>query len=122
MFAIHKGVFLSKGRSCAIAQLKHLTSTNYDLKKLVYVFVANYGHQQPEKIMEIISTLVRDARDQSPLLRALALRTMSTIRHEQIFAHILTPLKEALRDKCVSSVVSSVIMRVLLHVFSWWVS
>jgi len=80
---------------------KHLTSQNYDLKKLVYVFVANYSHIQPEKIMEdsTVQVILRDTRDPSPLLRALALRTLSSIRHERTMEYVINPLREALRDK-----------------------
>ncbi len=46
----------------------------------------------------MVNTFVKDATDSSPLIRALAIRTMGCIRVDRITEYLCIPLKKALKD------------------------
>ena len=43
-------------------------------KKMCYLYLTNYASQQAEMALLVINTLQKDARDQDPMVRGLALR------------------------------------------------
>jgi vesicle coat complex subunit len=53
---------------------------NIKLKKLVYLYLQSYSSQEPEQAIMAVNTFVTDSQDSSPLIRALAVRTMCRIR------------------------------------------
>ena len=79
--------------------LNCIQTVNIELKKLVYLYLINYAKSQPELTLLAVNTFVKDANDPSPLIRALAVRTMGCIRVERITEYLCEPLSRSLRDE-----------------------
>jgi len=78
--------------------LKCMQTSNLELKKLVYLYVMNYAKGQSERAILAVNTFCKDAKDTNPLVRALAIRTMSCIRVPQILEYLTQPLSLCLKD------------------------
>jgi len=53
--------------------VKSMQTNDLELKKLIYLYIINYARSQPDKAILIVNTFQKDARDASPLVRALAI-------------------------------------------------
>eukprot|EP00486_Rosalina_sp_Unknown_P014786 CAMPEP_0201591666 /NCGR_PEP_ID=MMETSP0190_2-20130828/189775_1 /ASSEMBLY_ACC=CAM_ASM_000263 /TAXON_ID=37353 /ORGANISM="Rosalina sp." /LENGTH=220 /DNA_ID=CAMNT_0048050095 /DNA_START=74 /DNA_END=733 /DNA_ORIENTATION=- len=79
--------------------IKSMGSNNVELKKLVYLYIINYAKSQPEKAILCVGMFQKDATNNpNPLLRALALRTMASIRVDRITEYLCDPVYVALND------------------------
>ena len=78
--------------------LNCMQTSNLKLKKLVYLYVMNYAKSQPDLAILAVNTFCKDATDANPMVRALAIRTMSCIRVQQIAEYLSQPLALALKD------------------------
>ncbi|CAE7343540.1 BETAC-AD [Symbiodinium pilosum] len=76
-----------------------IQTDNIELKKLVYLYVMNYAKAQPELAILAINTFRKDATDQNPLIRSLAVRTMGCIRLDQVTEYLLEPLRRCCQDQ-----------------------
>ena len=79
--------------------VKSMQTPDVELKKLIYLYIINYARSQPDKAILVVNTFQKDARDPSPLVRALAIRTMGCIRVDRITEYLTEPLRAALKDK-----------------------
>jgi vesicle coat complex subunit len=79
--------------------LKCMQTDDLELKKLVYLYLMNYAKSQPELVILAVNSFCKDTEDPSPLLRALALRTMACIRLEKILDYLCEPLHRTLKDE-----------------------
>jgi vesicle coat complex subunit len=79
--------------------IKNAMTDNFSLKKLVYLYIINYARSNPDLIILVINTFVKDAADRNPLVRALSLRTMALIRLDKVTEYLVDPLHKALRDE-----------------------
>jgi AP-1 complex subunit beta-1 len=79
--------------------LNCMQTDNLELKKLVYLYVMNYAKTQPDRAILAVNTFQKDSEDRNPLIRALAIRTMSCIRVDKITEYLLEPLRRCLVDK-----------------------
>ncbi|OMJ79258.1 hypothetical protein SteCoe_20768 [Stentor coeruleus] len=80
--------------------VKCMEIQNVELKKLIYLYIINYAKTQPDLAIMAVNSFRKDAKNPtSPLIRALAVRTMGCIRVERITEYLCEPLKEALRDE-----------------------
>ncbi|KAI1261048.1 AP-2 complex subunit beta [Xylariaceae sp. FL1019] len=71
---------------------------NLEIKKMCFLFLVNYSRMRPEMAVKAIPVLQQDMDDPNPLVRALALRTMSYV-HVREFVESTVPLvKRLLRD------------------------
>ncbi|ETS83342.1 hypothetical protein PFICI_05218 [Pestalotiopsis fici W106-1] len=69
-----------------------------EIKKMCFLFLVNYSRMKPEIAVKAIPVLEQDMQDTNPLVRALALRTMSYV-HVKEFVEATVPLvKHLLRD------------------------
>ncbi|KAJ6444554.1 AP-2 adaptor complex subunit beta [Purpureocillium lavendulum] len=74
----------------------HLPSL--EIKKMCFLYLVNYARVRPEVAVKAIPILENDMEDPNPLVRALALRTMSYI-HVKEFVEATVPIvKHMLRD------------------------
>ncbi|KAL3955725.1 AP-2 adaptor complex subunit beta [Purpureocillium lilacinum] len=74
----------------------HLPSL--EIKKMCFLYLVNYARVRPEIAVKAIPILENDMEDHNPLVRALALRTMSYI-HVKEFVEATVPIvKHMLRD------------------------
>ncbi|CUG93554.1 beta adaptin, putative [Bodo saltans] len=71
---------------------------NIELKKLVYLYVLNTAKLQPDKALMAVNTFLQDANHASPIIRALAIRTMMCIRVECVLEYTMEPLRKAVVD------------------------
>eukprot|EP01101_Sappina_pedata_P002046 TRINITY_DN122_c0_g2_i2.p2 TRINITY_DN122_c0_g2~~TRINITY_DN122_c0_g2_i2.p2 ORF type:complete len:387 (+),score=198.40 TRINITY_DN122_c0_g2_i2:33-1163(+) len=79
--------------------VKCITTTNLELKKLIYLYIMNYAKSQPDLAILAVNTFVKDASSNpNPLIRALAVRTMGCIRVDKITEYLCQPLKQCLKD------------------------
>ncbi|GAA5872684.1 hypothetical protein JCM1840_004487 [Sporobolomyces johnsonii] len=79
--------------------LKNMQTDDIEQKKLVYLYLQVYAKTQPELVILAVNTFVKDTEDPNPLIRALAMRTMSCLRAEKILDYIADPLRKCLRDE-----------------------
>ncbi|KAI8870138.1 Adaptor protein complex beta subunit [Ramicandelaber brevisporus] len=75
-----------------------MTSPQLEVKKMVYLFIINYARTKPEMPVAAIPHFVADASSTNPLVRALAIRTMSYIYSDKVVAALVDPLRRCLRD------------------------
>mmetsp|Transcript_2873 Transcript_2873/g.10398 ORF Transcript_2873/g.10398 Transcript_2873/m.10398 type:complete len:143 (-) Transcript_2873:6180-6608(-) len=75
-----------------------MQTNDLELKKLVYLYVINYARSNPDLAILAVNTFVKDSQDSSPLIRALAVRTMGCIRVPRIVEYLCDPLQLALQD------------------------
>ncbi|ESL11461.1 beta-adaptin [Trypanosoma rangeli SC58] len=71
---------------------------NLELKKLVYLYVLNTAKLQPDKALMVVNTFLQDTTNNSPIVRALAVRTMMCIRVDSVTEYTLEPLRRAVAD------------------------
>ena len=76
------------------------SSTNDPVqKKMVYSYICTYAQEKPDLAILCINTLQRDCRDQDPMIRALALRSLCSLRLPNICEYALEPLRQSLSDR-----------------------
>lgn len=78
--------------------MKNIATQDIEQKKLVYLYMSNYAETHPELCILVVNTFVCDAADSNPLIRAMAIRTMSMIRVDKILEYIEIPLRKTLQD------------------------
>lgn len=69
-----------------------------EIKKMVYLYLVNYGRSRPDEVAYAITGFLSDCADRNPLIRALAIRTMSCIPLPSIITALVDPLRHALVD------------------------
>ena len=71
------------------AVVKNVASPNVEIKKLVYIYLLHYAESEPDLALLSINTIQKSLTDQSPQVRAMALRVMSGIR-VPVISHIVS--------------------------------
>ncbi|OHT07868.1 Adaptin N terminal region family protein [Tritrichomonas foetus] len=80
------------------SMLRCIKTDDIELKRLVYLYLVNYSLQESEQSIMIVNTIIQDSQDSNPLIRALALRTMSRIHIEGVAENMIIPLKQRIED------------------------
>lgn len=80
------------------AVVKNVVSKNIEVKKLVYVFLQRYAEEQQDLALLSISTFQRALKDPNQLIRASALRVLSSIRVSLIIPIVMLAIKDAAQD------------------------
>eukprot|EP00759_Apiculatamorpha_spiralis_P044094 PhF_6_TR41270/c0_g1_i1/m.62392/K12392/AP1B1; AP-1 complex subunit beta-1 len=78
---------------------KLMLSPAVDIKKLVYLYLMQYSSVQPDKAVLVAGSFVKDTLHDSPLIKGLALRTMSSIPIDKMMEFLVDPLRRCLRDE-----------------------
>jgi len=68
------------------------------IKKMVYLFLCNYAHVQPELAIMCINSLRRECENEDPTVRGLALRSLCSLRLDSILEYIEQPLQRSFTD------------------------
>ncbi|KAF4098856.1 AP-3 complex subunit beta-1 [Onychostoma macrolepis] len=92
---------IAKGKNASElfpAVVKNVASKNIELKKLVYVYLVRYAEEQQDLALLSISTFQRALKDPNQLIRASALRVLSSIRVPIIVPIMMLAIKEASAD------------------------
>lgn len=80
--------------------VKCMRTTNIELKKLIYLYIINYAKAKPDLTFLAVAAFHSDAVNKtSPILRALAVRTMGCIRVNMIVSYICDTLTNCLKDE-----------------------
>ncbi|KAG2368503.1 Adaptor protein complex beta subunit [Suillus spraguei] len=70
-----------------------------EIKKMVYLFLVSYGRSKPDQIHLVIPSFLQDCNDRNPLIRALAIRTMSYIPIAVVTEALSDQLRHCLKDR-----------------------
>lgn len=68
------------------------------IKKMVYLYLCNYAHKEPEMALMCINSLRRECDNEDPMVRGLALRSLCNLRLESILEYVQIPLSKSLTD------------------------
>ncbi|KAI5366523.1 Putative clathrin/coatomer adaptor, adaptin-like, armadillo-like helical, AP complex subunit beta [Septoria linicola] len=71
---------------------------NLEIKKMCFLYLVNYARMKPDIALKALPILIQDLDDTNPLIRALALRTLSYVHVRQFVEASVEPLKSLLRD------------------------
>lgn len=74
------------------------SSTNMTLKRLTFFFLRQYGRIQPEKSVLQAGSFVKDTLHQSPLVRGLGIRSMTSLQVAPVTEYVKAPLRRLLSD------------------------
>jgi len=80
------------------AVVKNVVSKNIEVKKLVYVYLVRYAEEQQDLALLSISTFQRALKDPNQLIRASALRVLSSIRVGMIAPILMLAIRESASD------------------------
>ena len=90
-----QGIDMSK---CFSEMIMSAHTADLVQKKLIYLYISEYAEKNPEIALLSVNTLQRDAADQDPMVRGLALRTMCSLRIPNLTEYVTTPLTKGLCD------------------------
>uniref|UniRef100_A0A8C0FT23 Adaptor related protein complex 3 subunit beta 1 n=1 Tax=Bubo bubo TaxID=30461 RepID=A0A8C0FT23_BUBBB len=99
--ALRSLAMIAKGKNASElfpAVVKNVASKNIEIKKLVYVYLMRYAEEQQDLALLSISTFQRALKDPNQLIRASALRVLSSIRVPIIVPIMMLAIKEASSD------------------------
>lgn len=68
------------------------------LKKMCYLYVGNYAKGNPDLALLTINFLQRDCKDEDPMIRGLALRSLCSLRVANLVEYLVGPLGSGLKD------------------------
>ncbi|XP_020105678.1 beta-adaptin-like protein A [Ananas comosus] len=68
------------------------------LKKMCYLYVGNYARCNPDLALLTINFLQKDCRDEDPMIRGLALRSLCSLRVPNLVEYLVAPLGAGLKD------------------------
>lgn len=75
-----------------------MVTPNQEIKKMVYIYLVHYAEVEPEAALLAINTLKKELSNPNQLVRANALRTMSSIRVRIIAQLVGLAVKQASSD------------------------
>eukprot|EP00672_Neobodo_designis_P014652 CAMPEP_0174856142 /NCGR_PEP_ID=MMETSP1114-20130205/35161_1 /TAXON_ID=312471 /ORGANISM="Neobodo designis, Strain CCAP 1951/1" /LENGTH=886 /DNA_ID=CAMNT_0016090921 /DNA_START=42 /DNA_END=2702 /DNA_ORIENTATION=+ len=78
--------------------VKNIHAASIELRKLVYYFIVHYSEERPNEALLSISAFQHDLVDQSMHVRALALRTLSSVRIAAVNPVVLVAIKKCSTD------------------------
>ncbi|KAA8521785.1 hypothetical protein F0562_012458 [Nyssa sinensis] len=68
------------------------------LKKMCYLYVGNYAKYNPDLALLTINFLQKDCKDEDPMIRGLALRSLCSLRVANLVEYLVGPLGLGLKD------------------------
>eukprot|EP00195_Chlamydomonas_chlamydogama_P008244 CAMPEP_0202904088 /NCGR_PEP_ID=MMETSP1392-20130828/27835_1 /ASSEMBLY_ACC=CAM_ASM_000868 /TAXON_ID=225041 /ORGANISM="Chlamydomonas chlamydogama, Strain SAG 11-48b" /LENGTH=846 /DNA_ID=CAMNT_0049591569 /DNA_START=246 /DNA_END=2786 /DNA_ORIENTATION=+ len=80
--------------SCA-----NLSADDLVLKKMLYLYITHYATQIPDLALLAINQLHKDCRDQDPMVRGLALRSLCSLRVANFLEYVTAPVNTGLEDR-----------------------
>ncbi|XP_067931341.1 AP-3 complex subunit beta-2-like [Watersipora subatra] len=80
------------------AVVKNVVCKNLEVKKLVYVYLTRYAEEQQDLALLSIATFQRSMKDPNQLIRASALRVLSSIRIPVIVPIMMLVIKDGVAD------------------------
>ncbi|KAL6049496.1 AP-3 complex subunit beta [Balamuthia mandrillaris] len=92
---------MSKGKDVSLlypSVVKNVFCKNMQIKKLVYMYLVHYAELEPDPALLAINNFQRDMASDNPLMRALGLRVLSSIRLKVIVQVVVLSCKKAAKD------------------------
>ncbi|CAH8626484.1 unnamed protein product [Heterobilharzia americana] len=92
---------VARGKDCSDlfpAVVKNVVSKDNEIRKLVYAFLTHYAEQEQDIALLSISTFQRAMKDPNQLVRASALRVLSSIRIPLILPIVTLAIQDASKD------------------------
>jgi AP-3 complex subunit beta len=92
---------ISKGKDVSdyfAPVVKLVASTSLEVRKLVYIYLIRYAEQEPDLALLSVNTFQKDLSDSNPVIRAMALRVMSSIRVKVIAPIVLLAIRKCVAD------------------------
>ena len=92
---------ISKGRDASpylASVFKLSSSTSLEVRKLVYLVVLRYAKSHQDLALLSINSFQRDLADPNPLIRGMALRTLSGIHLREVSELVMMAVNKASRD------------------------
>ncbi|VDM06097.1 unnamed protein product [Schistocephalus solidus] len=92
---------VARGKDCSdlfAAVVKNVVSKDPELKKLVYVYLTRYAEDQQDLALLSIATFQKSLKDPNQLIRACALRVLSSIRVPVIVPILMLAIRDAAAD------------------------
>ena len=80
------------------AVVKNIANPNVEVKKLVYFYLLHHAESEPDLALLSINTIQKSLTDQSPQIRAMALRVMSGIKVPVISQIVSLAIKRGIAD------------------------
>lgn len=68
------------------------------LKKMLYLYLVTYASSHPELALLCINTLVKDCAEQDPTIRGLALRSLCSLRCDNVTEYMLPQIHKGIED------------------------
>eukprot|EP00946_MAST-07B_sp_MAST-7B-sp1_P002137 g2137.t1 len=73
-------------------------TTDLVIKKMVYLYLTHYAAANPELAILGINTLCKDSRDADPMVRGLAIRSLTSLRLPSVVEYVMEPIRKGLMD------------------------
>ena len=73
-------------------------TTDVVIKKMVYLYLTHYAAANPDLAILGINTLCKDAGDADPMVRGLAIRSLTSLRLPTVIEYVTEPVRKGLRD------------------------
>ena len=70
-----------------------------ELKKLVYLYIINNSRIKPEESIMVVNVFIRDIKSGSPIIKALAVRTIGYLKVHKLNEYLIDPIKKTLLDE-----------------------
>ena len=67
-------------------------------KKMCYLYVGNHAKYNPDLTLLTINFLQKDCKDEDPMIRGLALRSLCSLRVPNLVEYLVGPLGLGLKD------------------------
>ncbi|TGZ64248.1 hypothetical protein CRM22_006463 [Opisthorchis felineus] len=110
---------VARGRDCSElfpSVVKNVVSKNPEIRKLVFAYLTRYAEEQQDVALLSVSTFQRSLKDPNPLIRASALRVLSSIRIPMLLPIMMLAIQDACKD--LSPFVRKVAAHAILKVYS----
>ena len=111
---------MSKGVDCidfAPFVVQQVVSPDAVSRQLAYVFLNHYAEEAPDAAMMSVNTFQKSLGDADPIVRASALRVLSSIKNEEVLPAVNEALKEAIGDT--SPYVKKAVAYAMVKVAMW---
>lgn len=79
--------------------IRCLEHSEIELKKLVYLYIIHYSRKRPDDAIMVVNNFRKDIYQGSPLVKALALRSIGCLRVKQLNEYLFEPIKESLKNE-----------------------
>ena len=78
--------------------VKQVVSKSFEVKKLVYTYLVKYAEGRPDDALMCINEFQKALNDRNPLVRAMALRVMSSIRVHMVVQIVMIAIRQCAVD------------------------